>query len=119
MPAPFDGGSYSVAEEVANGDEIGTTQIARERNLDIATVFRWIVRGLPAADGGRVRLEAVKRGKTWLTSRAALRRFFLAMPTNAAVNAPKATRRPTSRAVAKRERDSAQAREELRTRHGI
>src|SRR4051794_13752953 len=82
----------SVAEEIANGDEIGTVQLSREKQLEISTVFRWIIKGLPAAGGGRVQLEAIKRGKTWLTSRAALRRFFSALPTNGDERNPSAPR---------------------------
>lgn len=74
----------NVAIEVADGDFVGTTQVARDNHLKISTIFRWISKGLPGADGGRVRLEAVRRGRKWLTSRAAIRRFFAALPSVAA-----------------------------------
>jgi hypothetical protein len=42
-----------------------------------SVVFRWIKRGVPAADGsGRVRLEAVRAGRQWLISRRALAQFI-------------------------------------------
>ena len=107
----------NVAEEVANGDEIGTVQVARERNLQISTVYRWLFKGLPAADGGRVRLEAVRRGKSWLTSRAAIRRFFAQLPTNGdATPTPRRTPTPGTRPADRREREQADARAQLAAR---
>jgi hypothetical protein len=43
----------------------------------ISTVFRWITRGVPAGDrsGRRVRLEAVRCGRTWVITRKALEDF--------------------------------------------
>jgi hypothetical protein len=70
----------NVAAEIAAGDELGTIAIAREKNLRPSTVLRWILTGLPARHGNRVRLEALKRGRRWLTSRAALARFFGELP---------------------------------------
>lgn len=107
-----------VAIEVADGDSIGTTQVAREKNTSTCTVFRWIARGLPGADGARVRLEAVKRGRTWLTSRAALRRFFAALPTSA--NTPITPREiGHSQSLRHRAADAAQAKQQLESRYGI
>ena len=44
-------------------------------------VFRWLISGLSDGHGGRVYLEAVKRGKSWISSEAAVARFFGALPT--------------------------------------
>src|SRR4051812_10333093 len=40
-----------------------------------ATMTRWILRGVVAPDGTRVRLDAVRLGGKWLTSLDALQRF--------------------------------------------
>jgi hypothetical protein len=44
-----------------------------------ATVWRWHVNGVKAADGRRVRLEAVKCGASFWTSAEAIGRFFAAL----------------------------------------
>jgi hypothetical protein len=60
----------------AAGDVLTTSELARRQNTAPSTVCRWIDKRLPDGRGGRVFLEAVRRGKTWLTSSAAVRRFF-------------------------------------------
>jgi hypothetical protein len=107
----------SVAMEVADGDCIGTAQLAKEKNLQQSTVFRWILKGLPIGHGNRVRLEAVKRGRTWLTSRAAVRRFFAALPTNAADDHPTVHR--TASRMQPRHRAAEDAKAELKNRFDI
>jgi hypothetical protein len=42
---------------------------------NISTILRWILRGVPGPDGERVRLEGVRIGARWVTSREALQRF--------------------------------------------
>jgi len=46
------------------------------RPMARAAVWRWVVKGLRGPDGMRVRLEAVRLGKRWVTSRQALSRFM-------------------------------------------
>jgi hypothetical protein len=41
-----------------------------------SVIFRWIKRGLKAADGTVVHLDAVKAGSSLCTSREAIERFF-------------------------------------------
>lgn len=106
----------AVASEIADGDELSTAQISREKKLNIATVYRWMAKGLPAAIGGRVRLEAVKRGKSWLTSRAALRRFFARLPTSQATAGGPNLRTVDDSSEARR---TAAVQSHLQTRHGI
>lgn len=106
--------SAGVAAEIADNDELNTTTIAHEKKIAIATVFRWITRGLPAAVGGRVRLEAVRRGRKWLTSRAALRRFFAALPTSSS-----ASEVSTADSLHPRQRAADDAKSQLRDRFGI
>jgi hypothetical protein len=43
-----------------------------------SAVWRWVSNGLPGPDEKRVRLEAVRLGRRWMTSRQALARFMAA-----------------------------------------
>lgn len=45
------------------------------KKTHISTLLRWILSGAKAPDGERIRLEAVRMGGRWLTSREALQRF--------------------------------------------
>jgi hypothetical protein len=45
------------------------------RPVHFSCVLRWITTGAPGPDGTRVRLEAVRVGGRWITSREALQRF--------------------------------------------
>ena len=71
-----------------------------EGTVDPSTVFRWVTRGTRAADGRPVRLEAVRVGGRWLTSRGAVARFVTTLTTAADPN-PRTTapvpRTPTAR----------------------
>lgn len=40
-----------------------------------STVVRWITTGVPGPDGVRVRLDGLRLGQKWRTSREALQRF--------------------------------------------
>lgn len=54
-----------------------TREAATYARKNVRTVVRWIVEGYPVG-GGVVRLEAVRSGRTWLTSREAIARFLTA-----------------------------------------
>lgn len=41
----------------------------------LSTLLRWILKGAKAPDGTTVRLDAVRLGARWMTSRQALQRF--------------------------------------------
>jgi hypothetical protein len=45
------------------------------KKTHISTLLRWILTGAKAPNGATVRLEAVRLGGRWLTSREALQRF--------------------------------------------
>jgi transposase-like protein len=94
----------SVASEIVAGDQITLIEIARQFGVAPSTVLRWLLRGLPDGRGGRVRLEAVRRGKPWITSRAAIERFLAALPQAGVTPATAPLRTP-----ARRERESAAA----------
>lgn len=46
------------------------------KSLHYSTLLRWILRGVRTPDGGLVRLEAVRCGSKWCTTRAAAQRFI-------------------------------------------
>ena len=81
-----------------------------------STAFRWMMRGLSDGRGKRIRLQAVRRGKIWLTSRAALERFLSALPHSQSESTPTAA---PIRTPSKRERDSARAEQTLKNKYGI
>jgi hypothetical protein len=103
-----------LAAEIIAGDAITVLDIARQFNVSPSTAFRWIMRGLPHGRGERVRLTAIRRGKVWLTSRAALQRFLAALPASTAAPSGSPIRPP-----AKRERETARAKRILATKYGI
>jgi transposase-like protein len=104
----------SVAAEIVNGDQLTLLSIARQFDVNPSTCLRWILRGLPDGRGGRVRLEAVRRGKPWLSSRGALERFLGALPQSAPTQATPSIRTPSMR-----ERDSAAAEKMLTEKYGM
>jgi hypothetical protein len=50
-------------------------EAARISGAHFSSVYRWVLRGIPGPDGQRIRLEAVRCGRAWITSREALSRF--------------------------------------------
>jgi hypothetical protein len=45
------------------------------KRTHLSTILRWILTGAKAPDGQRVRLEAIRLGGRWMTTREALQRF--------------------------------------------
>lgn len=85
----------------------------RGRPMHMSAVLRWVLTGVPAPDGQRVRLEAARVGGRWLTSAEALQRFAERLtPSFDGVAAP------TSRTMSQREKANARALKELE-REGI
>jgi hypothetical protein len=81
----------------------------RGKRTHLSTLLRWICTGATAPDGSRVRLEAVRLGGRWVTTREALARFAAALtPRLGDEGAVLAMRTPTSR-----ERSSERAAKEL------
>jgi hypothetical protein len=67
---------------VSSESTISLTQAARllppgrrGRPVSLSCVLRWVLTGATGPSGERVRLEAVRLGGRWLTSREALQRF--------------------------------------------
>lgn len=59
-----------------NEPTIGLGPVARKIKRNPSTITNWIQKGCTAADGTRVKLEGVRIGYKWMTSEAALNRFF-------------------------------------------
>jgi len=112
-PTPASPSIPPVLAEIQSGEGLSLSAAGRlfpghrgGRAVDPSTVFRWVTKGTTA--GGRtVRLEAVRAGSRWLTSRSAVARFVAAL-TDAA--APAAAPPPvTSRSPSARQRAAAKA----------
>jgi hypothetical protein len=103
-----------IIAEIATGRAISLIELARQHGVNPSTAYRWVLHGLPSGDGTRVRLAALRRGKRWLTTTAAVARFFASLP----ISAPQPTRRPV-RTPARRQRETARARNALKERYGI
>jgi hypothetical protein len=71
-----------LADDMANGDIVSTTRLARIVGINPNGIIRWLTRGVPSKNGGRVTLVAIKRGRQWLTSMGAYKRFISDHPSN-------------------------------------
>jgi hypothetical protein len=65
---------------------LSLNQAARElppgrggRPVSLGCILRWVLEGAKAPDGKRVRLEALRMGGRWITSRESLQRFAEAL----------------------------------------
>ena len=67
-----------MSNAILENDEplIGLAEAAKKYNKHPASFTRWIVSGCTAADGSRVKLEAVRVGYKWATSFQATSRFL-------------------------------------------
>lgn len=91
--------SQELMDELLSGDLLTTSQAARvipgkrgNTVMNPASVFRWITQGCKTPDGRTVRLEAARLGSRYMTSRAALRRFMVALSEQ-----PESTMKPLQR----------------------
>jgi hypothetical protein len=76
--------------------------------MHISCLLRWITQGAKAPDGSRVRLEAIRMGGRWITSRQALQRFAEALTPRLVPETA-----PPSRTERQRERDIRAAEQRL------
>jgi hypothetical protein len=74
------------------------------KRLHPATLTRWILNGVKAIDGRRVKLEALRFGSRWLTSEPALQRFADSLSTPPTDGTP--TRTPSVRQTASNHADA-------------
>jgi hypothetical protein len=77
----------------------------RNRPVSFSCVLRWVLEGAKAPSGELVKLEALRVGGRWLTSREALQRFAEALT-------PQASGMPSSPARTPRQRRRAAERAE-------
>jgi hypothetical protein len=77
------------------------------KHTHLSTLLRWIVKGSKDPSGGIVRLEAIRLGGRWMTSRQALQRFAERL------TPPQPAPAVTPRTSAQRERAAARAAREL------
>jgi hypothetical protein len=109
-----------VLAEIQAGDGLSLSAAGRmfpahrgEGTIDPSTTFRWVTRGSRATDGRLVKLEAIRVGARWLTSRAAVARFVQALTATAALET---TSTPAPRTAAARRKASESADAELKRR---
>jgi len=100
--------------DLLSEDTIRIEEAAAIARTHFSTCYRWILKGVPRPNGERVRLEAVRLGRAWVTSRQALERFSAAL-TPDIDRGEKATIRPAGR----RRRASEQAAATLERVHGF
>src|SRR5437870_134599 len=83
-PAHPETAAANVLDETLGGDRIGLAAIARMLSADgeapvrQETIWRWANDGVRTPDGSRVKLETVRFGRRWVSSKAAVRRFVAA-----------------------------------------
>jgi hypothetical protein len=101
----------SVLSEIQNGGGLSLSAAGRlfpghrqNGSIHSSTVFRWVTAGAKTAAGQVVRLEAVRVGRRWLTSRGAISRFVAALTPN--TDTPPA-RSPASSTAAQRRAQAA------------
>lgn len=78
------------------------------RKTHLSTLLRWVEAGAAGPGGSRVRLEALRLGGRWVTSREAIQRFAEAL--TPALTAPSPS---PSRTLKQRETDNVRAAREL------
>lgn len=80
--------------------------------VDPSTVFRWLTKGMRTEDGRVVKLEGVRVGARWVTTRGGIARFVAVL--TAAANPTSVSSSPLSRKSSTRRRAAQMAAEELK-----
>src|SRR5262249_27113213 len=75
------------------------------RPVSFQCVLRWVLNGARGPDGQLIRLQGVRIGSRWLTSREAIQRFAEALTPEIATPAPSRTRRQRRREAQKAEQE--------------
>jgi hypothetical protein len=81
------------------------------KRTHLSTLLRWILRGAKGPDGRVVRLDGLRLGSRWVTSREALQRFAAALTPR--LDAAEAAPAPAPRTPAARRRAGERAAQEL------
>ena len=74
----------------------------RGKTIHVTTSARWVMRGVVGPTGERIRLEALKLGNRWLTSREALERFSLRLTPDFSDSQARISRSASARKKAER-----------------
>jgi Helix-turn-helix domain/Protein of unknown function (DUF1580) len=61
--------------DLVSEEQLRLEQAARICKVHYTSAYRWVLRGVPGPDGRRIRLEALRVGRKWVTTAAALQRF--------------------------------------------
>lgn len=77
-----------------------------DRPVSLSCVLRWVLRGARSPNGDLVRLDALRLGGRWITSREAIQRFAEAL-TPRLVDDARVRRTPTARQRASERADRA------------
>ena len=84
------------------------------KRTHLSTLLRWITCGAKSPSGETVRLEAVRLGGRWITSREALQRFAEALTPPSSMSEQGDAASPSLRSPAQRRRGSERAADELK-----
>jgi hypothetical protein len=72
------------------------------KRAHLSTLLRWVLKGAKAPDGSLVKLEGIRLGGRWLTSRQALQRFAERLTPDLEADRPRPPRSPGARERAAR-----------------
>jgi hypothetical protein len=95
----------SMFEEIANGQGLSFSQAARvvpgrgKSGCHPSCIWRWATDGIRLRDGSRLKLESVRLGGRYVTSRGAIKRFLSACNDAETVNTSEATETKQTRAA--------------------
>ena len=67
------------------------------KRTHLSTLLRWIISGVRNPSGQIIRLDGIRIGGRWMTSREAIQRFANALTPNLDVTPPLTPRTPTQR----------------------
>lgn len=65
-----------------------------QKPVNFTTIWRWAIKGVKSTTGERVKLEAVRLGGRWITSKEAIERFSAALT---GATTPEPIRAPSQR----------------------
>jgi hypothetical protein len=110
----------TLMQEILAGKGVGIAGIARlvpsfrpGRPTTPNAITRWILSGVPGPNGSRIKLEAVRLNRRWVSSPGALARFIAAQQSDRQANQASAT--PVAGTARRRGREIETAQRQLKT----
>jgi hypothetical protein len=70
----------------------------RAKRTHPSTLLRWVLDGIRSSDGARIKLEAIRLGGRWMTTRSALQAFAQRLTPDVDVKPPSPSHRVRNRA---------------------